>query len=322
MASFFPVSVILTAYNAEAFMRRAIDELLAQAFFDFEILIIDDGSTDSTGDICDDYAKRESRIRVFHERHQGVAHARQVGIDNVQGEYTIHIDADDTISTSMLGEMYQAAKNTDADILICDYEEQNKEEKVYHEQEPTALTKEAVVNDLIDGTLYGALWNKLIRSSVFRDNQVRFRQELRMREDMFFLLDIFPFVTKIAYLPKAYYTYNRTNNCYSLTNTYLREDRNYYDQEVLWCKTALSNTLVSDEHKYQLRSSLLNYAYITLIGNVFTRSEWLEAFAPCRQFFNATDRSYKRRLVEWALNDHYLSASAIRRILAFIGKMK
>ena len=261
MNPFPSISVILTAYNAEAFMRRAIDELLAQTFFDFEILIIDDGSTDSTGNICDDYAKRESRIRLFHELHQGVAHARQVGIDNVRGEYTIHIDADDTINTTMLEKMYQAAKNTDADILICDYEEQDKEEKVYHEQEPTALTKEAVVNDLIDGKLYGALWNKLIRSSVFRDNQVRFRQELRIREDMFFILDIFPFVTKIAYLPKAYYTYNRTNNCYSLTNTYLREDRNYYDQEVLWCKAALSNTLVSEEQKYRLRSSLLNYAY-------------------------------------------------------------
>lgn len=322
MDSFLSVSIILVTYNAEAFMCRAIDGLLAQTSFDYEILIIDDGSTDRTSIICDDFAKKEPRIRVFHEQHQGVAHARQVGIEHAQGEYTIHIDTDDTISKTMLEEMYREAKKTNADLLICDYEEQNKDGIVYHVQKPSALNKEAVVNDLIDGRLYGALWNKLIRTSVFRGNQIHFRQELKMREDLLFVFDVLPFVTKIAYLPKAFYTYDRTNNIFSLTNTYLREDRNYYDQEVLWCKAALSNPLVGDEQKNRLKGSLLNYAYITLIGNVYTKAEWLEAFAPCRHIFNLTARSYKRKLVEWALNNHYQSASAIRRMLALIGKMK
>lgn len=316
------VTVLLAAFNAEAFIHRNIDGLLAQTVSDFEVLLIDDGSTDGTGEVCDDYARKDSRIRVFHEQHRGVAHARQVGIEHAWGEYTIHVDVDDTISPTMLEEMYQAAKKTNADMLICDYMEQNKDGSIYHVQKPTALTKEAVVDDLISGKIYGALWNKLIRTSVFRDNQVGFRQELRMREDLFFVFDVLPFVAKIAYLPKAFYTYDRTNNSCSLTNTYLREDRNYYDQEVLWHKTALSNTLVRDEQKCRLRESLLNYAYITLIGDIYNKAEWFEAFAPCRQIFNSSCKSYKRRLVECALNGHYLSASTIRRMLALIGKMK
>ena len=313
------ISVIIAAYNAESFLCKGVEDVLAQTFQNFEIILIDDGSTDATYEICERYAKKDSRIRVFQERHQGVAHARQVGINNAYGIYTIHIDADDHISRNMLEEMYNSAKDSGADILICDYMEVNKHGTTYHTQQPTFLTPVGIANDMIEGKLYGALWNKLIRTSCFRDNNICFREDLTMREDMFFVFDVLPYCSKIAYLPKAFYNYDKTRNASSLTNTYLSEDKNYYTQEIKWHDAALNSSLVNKSNKVHVINSLLNIAYITLSGNMFTKTEWKNIFSQFREAFMSATMSYKKRLVMMALNDRYMTASIIR---SFISKLR
>ena len=312
------ISIIIAVYNAESYLSKGIEDILAQTFSNFEILLVDDGSTDTTVEICDRYANKDTRIRVFHEKHQGVARARQVGINNACGIYTIHIDADDHISPNMLEEMYNSANNSGADILICDYMEVNHHGPIYHAQRPTVLTQEGVTNDLIQGKLYGALWNKLIRTSCFRDNNVCFREDLTMREDMFFVLDVLPYCSKIAYLPEALYSYDKTSNASSLTNTYLSEDRKYYVQELKWHETALKNTLVSKENKEHVSNSLLNIAYITLSGNIFTKAEWKKSFSKYNDVFEKAANNYKKRLVLMAINKHYHLASTIRTFLSIL----
>lgn len=309
------VSVIIAAYNAETYLCRAIDGILAQTLSDFEVLLVDDGSTDGTGTICEEYAQKDARVRVFHEQHRGVAHARQVGIENARGIYTIHVDVDDHFETTMLEEMYQNAEQEEADLLICDYWEQDKKGKEYHRQEPTALTAKDVINDMVDGKLYGALWNKFIRTSCYRDNNICFRQELTMREDLFFVFDIMPHVTRIFYLPKAFYVYDRTSNESSLSNTYLVEDRNYYDQEIKWHQVALKNEMVGNSQKKCLLQSLLNDAYITLSGSMYSKQEWLCIFSPFLHDFKAIELSYKKRLVLMALEGKYGISSLLRRLV-------
>lgn len=312
------ISIIIAAYNAESFLCKGLEGVLEQTFHNFEIILIDDGSTDATYEICERYAKKDSRIRVFHEKHQGVARARQVGINNACGIYTIHIDADDNISPNMLEEMYNSAKDSGADILICDYMEVNHHGPIYHAQRPTVLTQEGVTNDLIQGKLYGALWNKLIRTSCFRDNNVCFREDLTMREDMFFVFDVLPYCSKIAYLPEAFYSYDKTRNASSLTNTYLSEDKNYYTQEIKWHESALKNTLVNKKNKEHVSNSLLNIAYITLSGNIFTKGEWKEVFSKYNDVFEKAANNYKKRLVLMAINKHYHLASTIRAFLSIL----
>ena len=312
------ISIIVAAYNAEAYLAKGIEGILNQSFEAFELLLVDDGSTDSTGVICDEYARKDSRIHVYHEKHQGVAHARQVGINNACGIYTIHIDADDHISRNMLEEMYNSAKDSGADILICDYMEVNKHVTTYHTQQPTFLTPVGIANDMIEGKLYGALWNKLIRTSCFQDNNVCFREDLTMREDMFFVFDVLPYCSKIAYLPDAFYSYDKTSNASSLTNTYLSEDKKYYVQELKWHETALKNTLVNKKNKEHVSNSLLNIAYITLSGNIFTKAEWEEAFSKYKDVFEIAANSYKKKLVLMAINNHYYLASRIRAFLSIL----
>lgn len=310
------ISIIVAAYNAEAYLANGIEGILNQSFEAFELLLVDDGSTDGTGIICDEYAKKDTRIHVYHERHQGVAHTRQVGIENAHGLYTIHIDADDQISHNMLEEMYNAAKGANADFLICDYMEVNNNGTIYHAQRPTSLTPEDLINDMTSRKLYGALWNKLIRTSCFQDNKVGFREDLNMSEDMFFVFDVLPYCSKIVYLPKAFYSYDRTRNTSSLTNMYLSEDKSFYLQEIQWNDAVLKTPLVSKKNKETVSNSLLNIAYITLNGSIFTKTEWENAFSQYRDVFKTSTKSYKKRLVLMALNRHYLMASAIRTFIS------
>lgn len=115
------ISIIVPVYKSEKFICRCMDSLLSQSFTDFEILLIDDGSPDGSGKICDSYAMKDSRVRVFHKENGGVSSARQLGIDNARGEYTIHADPDDWVEPTMLAELYGKAKTEDADMVICDY---------------------------------------------------------------------------------------------------------------------------------------------------------------------------------------------------------
>ena len=96
------VSIIVPVYKAEAYLHRCVESLLAQTFTDFEILLIDDGSPDRSGEICDEYAAKDPRVRVFHKENGGVSSARQCGMDHAEGEYTIHADLYDCVEPNML----------------------------------------------------------------------------------------------------------------------------------------------------------------------------------------------------------------------------
>lgn len=109
--------------------------MLGQTYKDIEVLIIDDGSTDMSSAICDSYASKDSRVKVFHKSNGGVASARQVGIDNLQGDYVIQADADDWMEKDMLRILMEAAQNNNADVTMCDFTKVStggKKKLIYH----------------------------------------------------------------------------------------------------------------------------------------------------------------------------------------------
>ena len=115
------IRIIIPVYKAEGHLHRCVDSILAQSFTDFELLLVDDGSPDGSGKICDEYAAKDSRVKVLHKQNGGVSSARQTGIENAAGEYTIHADPDDWIEPTMLEELYNKATEEDADMVMCDY---------------------------------------------------------------------------------------------------------------------------------------------------------------------------------------------------------
>lgn len=209
------VSVIVAVYKAEAYLKRCVDSLLAQTFRDFEILLIDDGSPDRSGEMCDEYARQDSRVRVFHKENGGVSSARQCGLDNARGEYVIHADPDDWVEPEMLEEMYRKAKEEDADMVICDYYIEEKGETKYVIQRPSALDSETVMRELFQ-QLHGSCWNKLVRRVCYSQYQIQFPLELSYCEDVFVNACLLSHGIKVGYLPKAFYHYDQDVNPNSL----------------------------------------------------------------------------------------------------------
>jgi len=205
------ISVIVPVYKAEKYLHRCVDSILAQTFTDFEVLLIDDGSPDGSGAICDEYAAKDSRVRVFHKENGGVSAARQMGIDNARGEYTIHADPDDYVEPTMLEEQYRKAKEEDADMVICDYYVNMGGRQRYVKQQPSALDGATVQRELFQ-QLHGSCCNKLVRRVCYSAHCVRYPEGINYCEDLIFNVRLMKFRPKITYLPRAFYHYVQGEN--------------------------------------------------------------------------------------------------------------
>ena len=211
------ISVIVPVYKAENYLHRCVDSLLAQTFQDFEILLVDDGSPDCSGEICDEYARKDKRVRVFHKENGGVSSARQCGMDNAQGEYTIHADPDDWVEPTMLEELYGKAKEEDADMVICDYYVEEKRKTKYVVQKPSALDHETVLCELFQ-QLHGSCWNKLVKRACYKKYGVQFPLELSYCEDLYVNVCLLVNCINISYLHKSFYHYDQIINPFSLVH--------------------------------------------------------------------------------------------------------
>lgn len=222
------ISVIIPVYNAEKTIRRTLDSIKEQTFLDFEVIMIDDGSTDASRDICDEYTRSDKRFRVKHKQNQGVGAARQDGIEEAKGEYTIHVDPDDWIEPTMLKDLYLKAKQSNADMVICDFFENIGKVQIYHKQQPHSLEPKTVLRELFQ-QLHGSCWNKLVKRVCYNQYNVSFPKNIYYCEDLYVNAKLLMHPIKVAYLPKAYYHYVQYNNKATLIRYY---DENTYNHDI------------------------------------------------------------------------------------------
>lgn len=228
------ISVIVPVYNVEKYLSQCIESILSQTFTDFELLLVDDGSTDNSGKICDEYARGNSRIRVFHKENGGVASARQLGVDKAKGVYSIHADSDDWVEPNMLERMYLKIIETRADMVITDFFSDKDGISCQYIKQRTSKTISAdILNEILVGNLVGSLWNKLIRHSIYRDYKIRFIPNIDFCEDVLTLAQLFILNVKIkvAYLHEAFYHYC-SYNFNSITRNYTRKSFHTQQQYV------------------------------------------------------------------------------------------
>ena len=216
------VSVIIPVYNASDSIRKMLDSILAQTLHEFEVLMIDDGSTDESGRILEEYSAKDKRFKAFHKQNEGVAMARQLGVDNAKGEYCIHADADDWMDSTMLEELYTEAKAKDADVVVTDYFVCSKQGETVCKQQPSDLSPEHVLQDMFDNKLFGALWHKLVRTDLYRKYNAKFFKGINHCEDLLIWVQLLQHLeVKVSYLPKAYYHYVVNDN--SITRHFTHE---------------------------------------------------------------------------------------------------
>lgn len=220
------VSVIVSVYKAEKYIHSCLKSLLKQTLTDFEILLVDDGSPDNSGEICDEYARQDCRIKSYHKTNEGVSATRQFGLDRASGEYVIHVDPDDWIEPTMLEEMYVKAAEQNSDMVVCDYWIEEKGKSYYIKQRPSELTCSVMLLELLRMQLHGSCCNKLVKRKLFKKYQIRFPEDLSYCEDLYVNVSLLMNDIKIAYLPKAYYHYVYGINSNSLSKSY--SIKNYF----------------------------------------------------------------------------------------------
>ena len=212
------VSIIVPVYKAEKYIHQCIDSLLAQTYSNIEVILVDDGSPDNCGKICDEYAAKDYRVKVIHQQNGGVSVARQTGIDHATGEYSIHADPDDWVELNMIEELVAKAVANNADMVICDFYRESKSDRIHVCQNPgNDLSASAVLRKILSQQLHGSCWNKLVNRS--RIEGIGFTPEdLCILEDELYNIRILARKIKVSYLPKAFYHY-RVENEHSLCNT-------------------------------------------------------------------------------------------------------
>lgn len=208
------ISIIVPVYKAENYLRRCIDSVLAQTYQNWELLLIDDGSPDNSGAICDEYATKDSRINAFHKQNGGVSSARNFGLEKVHGEWVTFVDADDWL----LQDCFEKAINTcaEADVIVQGYREIKMQNINVGGKEILPLSVEGIYT----GTqLASALaldyvphfqspWAKLIKRDLIINNNLRFDNKMFLGEDTRFNFDCLAHAQKIAFTHYAGYCYN------------------------------------------------------------------------------------------------------------------
>ena len=192
------VSIIVPVYNAERYLNRCIDSILSQTMTDFELILVDDGSKDNSGRICDEYAEKDARVRVFHKPNGGVSSARNLGLDNVTGNWITYVDADDRCSCKYL-EHLLAKTDEGTDLIlsyavVCDSLGENAE--VYPEYRVDASNFERLFVDS-DMHWHTSPWAKLYRASIIYENNLRFNEMMHIGEDADFLFSYMLITDKI-----------------------------------------------------------------------------------------------------------------------------
>lgn len=202
------ISVIIPVYNAEKDLHRCIDSILAQTFRDFELLLVDDGSKDISGEICDDYAQKDERVRVFHLRNGGASSARNVGLDNAHGYWVTFVDSDDYISENFLATI----DLQDCDLVILQNQHFSSQRKIFSKQEMSPQKfdgKNAVRIFLAKHLLYHIMltpWGKLYKRNLIAN--IRFDKSLRIGEDVVFVHQYLLECSSICVVEGATYYYN------------------------------------------------------------------------------------------------------------------
>lgn len=258
------VSVIVTAYNIEQYLPRCLDSLLAQTYRPLEILVVDDGSTDKTPEICDDYAGKNDCVQVIHKENGGVSSARNAGLGAARGDFIGFVDGDDWVDPQMYEKLLEACLKADAQISVCSYRQFGKGA---WQSTTTGNTLELSMEEAVELFVYGregyrisvSVWGKLFESRIVKE--LRF-VEGKTSEDIIYTTWALTRAEKCVLLDVPYYNY-MVDRGSSIMNTLL-EKRRFQDEIPFWREqisylTGIGLEDLAEKAAYGFYKRMLNY---------------------------------------------------------------
>ncbi len=224
------LSIVIPVYNASKSITAISSQILAQSFHDFELILVDDGSTDNTINVLRGIAKSDKRVIVRSKKNGGPSSARNSGLDKAQGKYVMFCDADDAIDGSIFVTMIREIEDSAADIVISGWQvDVRTNKKLLRNYKTISPDRESIYGSEVErktrimqsigenGQLYN-LWNKIFRRDIIENHNLRFREDIHFGEDLIFSLQYFQYANKIELIPDALYHY-QTNSATSLFST-------------------------------------------------------------------------------------------------------
>ena len=211
------ISVIVPVYNVERYLDQCMDSLVRQSYINLEIVVVDDGSTDSSGKKCDAWAERDSRIRVIHQANKGLAGARNAGLDVARGDYIGFVDSDDYTLPDMFSTMMRNMQESEADLSIISYERENPDGSTYSNalsgQKLVMSSENAFKYVNMHGYFYVVAWDKLAKKELF--DGLRYPLDAKYAEDSPVTYQLFDRAERIVYDSTPLYRYRMTEGSQS-----------------------------------------------------------------------------------------------------------
>lgn len=268
------VSVIIPIYNVERYLDRCVQSVLSQTLKDIEIILVDDGSPDGCPAMCDEYAKKDCRVKVIHKKNGGLGYARNSGLEIATGEYVAFVDSDDFIDVKMYETLYLEAKSGGYDTVFCnchfytDTYKQNVRKDVDHEIVFNGRNEiDSFLLDMVgplpdykhDVKYMMSVWHAIYSNELIKNKALRFVSEREfISEDIIFDIDYLSIAEKICYLPNAFYYYCLNKNSLSRKYNHDRYDKN--KKLLLEVKRKLSD--IFDEKRFRLHYQRLKLLYL------------------------------------------------------------
>lgn len=258
------VTLIIPVFNVEEYLEECLESIISQSFSDYEVILVDDGSTDKSRLIVSEYEKKFNKVKVLFQENKGASEARNLALKHASGEYVLYIDSDDFIKSNMLELMVKKANETQADMVICNYTlyygANNKNNKVvsYNILEENIYSSKDVIDMMLNFKLQGQLWNKLFKRKLLIENNFELEAG-RYIEDIFPVFKIINRSEKIIFINEELYYYRqRDTSTINKRNIKLAED--YYHAMDSIVQYIIENKLQVNSNSFKVfKSSILSY---------------------------------------------------------------
>lgn len=324
------LSVIVPAYNVQTYLTQCVDSILNQTYEDFELIIVDDGSTDETGVLCDLYVEKDNRVHVIHKKNGGLVSARKAGLSEAKGKYVAYVDGDDWIADNMFQSLCDCAIKEEADIVIADfisvcgnstsYLTQNMEYGFYSKSD---LVQRVYPHMLCDNEYFSfgfqpSLCSKIFKRSLLVQHQSEVDDRIRLGEDAACFYPMILEANQIFYLKECYYYFYRMRDT-SISHAIINS---YYTNEIFLLVEHLQQKFIRyDSLKEKLICQLYLYSCY-MLDNMITPNLTIKQLFFCKnvqkQLGIFVNRQIGHEVVEYCKNVR--TSSRMKRILQYAEK--
>lgn len=283
------ISVVVPVYNGEKFLERCIKSIQDQTFTDWELILVDDGSTDSSGRICDDYKRKDSRIQVIHQRNQGYSGARNTGLDMASGAYVMFVDCDDWIEPDTLETAWRGMVSENADYVVGGvnvvYYTDKSRTAVEHidtgvPENPFSFEMDELAEAgsrlwRICGPMYYCVWSRLFRMDIIRNYDLRFNTSLKLQEDVNFTLCYMYHIKRVYISDRVFYNYCREIDKDDTAEKPMLNQYFYVEESLINFRRIAFKFRLPESYCMEMYTNLSDW-FIKLAGKIYMESTGLE----------------------------------------------